>query len=58
MNKADREKLVLIVARRVIKFRDALEGMTLMMGGESMTVREMCEIARDAITLIEEGRVT
>ena len=49
---------MLIVARRVIKFRDALEGMTLMMGGESMTVREMCEIARDAITLIEEGRVT
>lgn len=58
MNEIEKEYLATVFARRFLEYRDIIGGITLARGYGILTLSEMCEIGRMAITLIEEGKVT
>jgi len=40
-----------------LEFRDTIIGLTIVATGRIMTTAELCEIGREALRLIEEGKV-
>ena len=57
MNDARRKALVLRFANLMMAQRDTLNGLTIFMGEGMLTTKELCEIGRQALTLIEEGKI-
>lgn len=44
-------------ARKMLKFHDTINGLTVMSGAGVLSVEELCDVGREAIKLIEEGKV-
>ena len=57
MNETSKAALVLRFANLMLAQRDALNGLTIFMGEGMLTTKQLCEIGRDALTLIEKGKV-
>ncbi len=57
MDELHKLSVATLFARKMLKFHDTINGLTVMSGVGVLSVEELCEVGRAAIALIEEGKV-